>query len=200
MAVFVHNHKATAAGSVSPVGKLTDQHRILRQRQRAEERQRRLLFGIADDLYRCTAPPPAPLRGAGHPAPRRAGTLPSAVGCISCSAPGSQPKLNSTQSTLPGCTSSPAGRDRKSTARPILSYPASFKRRFVRSTAWGWISMPSTRPFCPARRQRNSVSLPLPQVASETTRRGSGGPQKFMAKLHRQTSRARGGAQPPALG
>ena len=60
-----------------------------------------------------TARPSSP---AGRPS--RAGTLPSAVECTSCSAPGSQPKLNSTQSAVPGCTSSARQAWSCSTARP----------------------------------------------------------------------------------
>ena len=70
MAVFSFlDHKARQRSSVSPVGKLTDQHRILRQRQRAEERQRRLLFGIADDLAAVQHRRPVLVLESAHPSP-----------------------------------------------------------------------------------------------------------------------------------
>ena len=44
------DHKARQRGGVRPIGELAHQHGVLRQRQAAEKRQRRLLFAVTDDL------------------------------------------------------------------------------------------------------------------------------------------------------
>ena len=80
------------------------------------------------------------------------------------SAPGSQPKLNITASTVPGCTYC----KRLAWLSQCSSAARPFRARFCRveAMASGWMSKPSTRPSLPTRRQRKAVSPPLPQVAS----------------------------------
>ena len=132
-------------------------------------------------------------------AAHRAERLPCAVECTVCSAPGSQPKLNSTQSTLPGCTSSPASHGRRAPRAPL-----SHTRR--RSGACSCGPPPFAGYPWPAHGRsarpdgtKNSVSFPLPQVASRYTAGGHMQLQKLMAQLHSGQIRHTAAHQPPAL-
>ena len=163
-AIFCRIRSGQGRG-VGPVGKIAHQYGIFFQWESPQPAEDALLFVRADDAA-------AVEDGAEHAAgaQRRESGFQRRDAAVCCGEdavvgpPGSQPKLNITMSAVPGrtyCKRFAWLSQISSAVRPCFS-----SRARVEVMASGWMSKPSTRPSGPARRQRNAVSPPLPQVAS----------------------------------